>query len=119
GGCGEADVWRAALDVIDTKLPAVVQVDLTEEMNLHTEAVCGGIMQVFVEPRYPLTADAEPGAPPAGDGFARAISAALQARQPAAVATVVRGSGAVGHGARLFVTREAVQGSLGDPAIDT
>ncbi|HEY8742649.1 MAG TPA: XdhC family protein, partial [Chloroflexota bacterium] len=64
GGCGEADVWRAALDVIDTKLPMVVQVDLTEDMNLRTEAVCGGIMQIFVEPRYPVGADAEPGAPP-------------------------------------------------------
>jgi len=32
GGCGEAEVWRAALNVIDTRRPHTVQVDLTEEI---------------------------------------------------------------------------------------
>lgn len=118
GGCGEADVWRAALDVIDTKLPAVVQVDLTEEMNLRTEAVCGGIMQVFVEARYPAGAEAEPGAPPAGDGFSAAIAAALQQRQAAALVTVVRASGSLLRGARLLVTAEGTAGTLGATAAD-
>lgn len=113
GGCGEADVWRAALDVIDTKLPTVVQVDLTEDMNLRTEAVCGGIMQVFVEPRYPAGADAEPGSPPAGDGYSAAITAALQQRQGVALATVVRSSRGLTWGARLLVTEERTEGSLG------
>lgn len=113
GGCGEADVWRAALAVIDTKLPTVVQVDLTEDMNLRTEAVCGGIMQVFVEPRYPLGADAEPGAPPAGDGFSAAIAVALQQRQAVALVTVVRASGPLMRGQRLLVTEERTEGSLG------
>ncbi len=118
GGCGEADVWRAALDVIDTKLPAVVQVDLTEEMNLRTEAVCGGIMQVFVEPRYPTGAEAEPGAPPPGDGFSATIAAALAQRRPTAIVTVVRTSGPLLQGARLLVTDEHVEGTLGNAAID-
>lgn len=113
GGCGEADVWRAALDVIDTKVPTVVQVDLTEEMNLRTEAVCGGIMQVFVEPRYPAGADAEPGAPPAGDGFSSAIAAAIGRRQPAALLTVVRASSGLVRGARLLVTAERTEGAFG------
>ena len=118
GGCGEADVWRAALDVIDTKLPTVVQVDLTEDMNLRTEAVCGGIMQVFVEPRYPAGADAEPGAPPAGDGFSAAIGAALMQRQAVALVTVVRASARLMRGARLLVTEERTEGSLGVAAAD-
>ncbi|HEV7216619.1 MAG TPA: XdhC/CoxI family protein [Chloroflexota bacterium] len=118
GGCGEADVWRAALDVIDTKLPAVVQVDLTQDMNLRTEAVCGGIMQVFVEARYPDNAEAEPGAPPPGDGFSAAIGAALQQRQAVALVTVVRASGSLLRGARLLVTAAQSEGSLGEAAVD-
>lgn len=118
GGCGEADVWRAALDVIDTKLPAVVQVDLTEDMNLRTEAVCGGIMQVFVEARYPEGAEAEPGAPPSGDGFSAAIGAALTQRQAVALVTVVRASGSLLRGARLLVTAERTEGTLGVAAVD-
>ena len=49
GGCGEADVIRAALDVIQTGQPAMVRVDLTEEPSMQSLGVCGGIMNVFVE----------------------------------------------------------------------
>src|SRR5260370_20930049 len=50
GGCGEADVWRAALNVIDTHRPTMVQVDLTEEIAMESQGVCGGIFDVFVQP---------------------------------------------------------------------
>jgi len=49
GGCGEADVLRAALDVIQTGEPATVRVDLTEDVSMQALGVCGGIMDVFVE----------------------------------------------------------------------
>ena len=49
GGCGEADVMRAALDVIQTGEPATVRVDLTEDVSMQTLGVCGGILDVFVE----------------------------------------------------------------------
>ena len=49
GGCGEADVIRAALDVIQTGAPATVRVDLTEDVSMQALGVCGGIMDVFVE----------------------------------------------------------------------
>lgn len=49
GGCGEADVIRAALDVIQTGEPQVVHVDLTEDISMQSLGVCGGIMNVFVE----------------------------------------------------------------------
>jgi len=52
GGCGEADVIRAGLDVIDTGLPRRVEVDLTEDISMQSLGVCGGIMDVFVE-RWP------------------------------------------------------------------
>src|SRR5437667_12302384 len=39
GGCGEAEVWRSALNVIDTKRPNIVQVDLTEEIAIECMGV--------------------------------------------------------------------------------
>lgn len=49
GGCGEADVIRAGLDVIQDGKPRTVRVDLTEEISMRSLGVCGGIMDVFVE----------------------------------------------------------------------
>ena len=93
GGCGEADVIRAALDVIQTGEPATVRVDLTEDISMQALGVCGGIMDVFVER---VAAKDE-------DGKARAVvptiaSAALRhavrTREPVALATVVGGPSA-------------------------
>ncbi len=50
GGCGEAEVWRSALNVIDTQRSSTVQVDLTEEIAMESQGVCGGIFEVFVQP---------------------------------------------------------------------
>jgi xanthine dehydrogenase accessory factor len=49
GGCGEADVIRAGLDVIQDGEPRNIQVDLTEEISMQSLGVCGGVMNVFVE----------------------------------------------------------------------
>ena len=49
GGCGEAEVIEAALAVLGGAAPRVVQVDLTEELTSWSPAVCGGVMDVFVE----------------------------------------------------------------------
>ncbi len=49
GGCGEADVIRAGLAVIQDGLPRTVRVDLTEDISMDSLGVCGGIMNVFVE----------------------------------------------------------------------
>jgi xanthine dehydrogenase accessory factor len=50
GGCGEADVIRAGLDVIEDGRPRTVHVDLTEDISMQSLGVCGGVMNVFVEP---------------------------------------------------------------------
>lgn len=52
GGCGEAEVIRAGLEVIDTGQPRIVEVDLTEDISMQSLGVCGGIMDVYVE-RWP------------------------------------------------------------------
>ena len=49
GGCGEADVIKTALDVLETGQPEMVRVDLTGDISIHSSGVCGGIMDVFVE----------------------------------------------------------------------
>jgi xanthine dehydrogenase accessory factor len=50
GGCGEAEVWRAALEVIEDEQPRMVVVDLTNEIAMSSDGVCGGVLDIFVEP---------------------------------------------------------------------
>jgi xanthine dehydrogenase accessory factor len=49
GGCGEAEVIEAAARVLRSGRPERVRVDLTDDMLSWSPAVCGGIMDVFVE----------------------------------------------------------------------
>ena len=48
GGCGEAEVWQEAMDVIADGKPRIVTVDLTEPLD-GEDKICGGVMDVFVE----------------------------------------------------------------------
>jgi len=59
GGCGEAEVIESARRVLDTGRPERVRVDLTDDLLSWSPAVCGGVMDVFVEPVSPGTADRE------------------------------------------------------------
>jgi xanthine dehydrogenase accessory factor len=54
GGCGEADVIRTGLDVIEDGQPRNVHVDLTEAISMDSLGVCGGVMNVFIEPWRPV-----------------------------------------------------------------
>ena len=58
GGCGEADVIKAGLNVLETGQPQVVEVDLTEDISMQSLGVCGGIMDVYVE-RWPQAAEVQ------------------------------------------------------------
>ena len=53
GGCGEADVKREAIEVIRTRKPRMVRVDLLDDISSDSPAVCGGIMNVFIDPWWP------------------------------------------------------------------
>jgi xanthine dehydrogenase accessory factor len=87
GGCGEADVIRAALVVIQTGRPAVVKVDLTEDVSLQALGVCGGIMEVFVEQAAP---GIEGSSVPTVERVA-ALRESVSRREPVALVTAVRG----------------------------
>ena len=53
GGCGEAEVIEAAYRVIETGKAQRVNVDLTDDLVSWSPAVCGGGMDIFVEPVSP------------------------------------------------------------------
>lgn len=48
GGCGEAEVWQEAMEVLDDGNARIVTVDLTEPTD-GEDKICGGVMDVFVE----------------------------------------------------------------------
>jgi len=102
GGCGEADVIKAGLDVIQTGAPAIVHVDLTEDVSMQALGVCGGIMEVFVERTDDgrttndegRTTDAPSSFVLRPSSFVSALLASIHAREPVALATVVSGPSA-------------------------
>ena len=52
GGCGEAEVWSAAMEAMEDGKPRMVTVDLTTPID-GADKICGGLMDVFVEPVLP------------------------------------------------------------------
>lgn len=50
GGCGESEVRLLALQVMDEDTPLLHVVDLLDDPALVDGAVCGGKMEVFIEP---------------------------------------------------------------------
>ncbi|OAI42715.1 hypothetical protein AYO38_11260 [bacterium SCGC AG-212-C10] len=48
GGCGEAEVWQEAMDIMNGGIPHIVSVDLTEPTD-GDDKICGGVMDVFIE----------------------------------------------------------------------
>jgi xanthine dehydrogenase accessory factor len=50
GGCGEAEVRRQAVQVIRSRKPAMVKVELLDDIESDSPAVCGGILNIFVDP---------------------------------------------------------------------
>jgi xanthine dehydrogenase accessory factor len=53
GGCGEAEVWSEAMEVLETHQPRLVEVDLLHDHDAEGGRACGGFMYVFIEPLLP------------------------------------------------------------------
>jgi xanthine/CO dehydrogenase XdhC/CoxF family maturation factor len=53
GGCGEGDVIEAAGGVVATGRPKRIRVELTDAEESWSPAVCGGVMEVLIEPVRP------------------------------------------------------------------
>jgi len=53
GGCTEAEVCREAMMVMRSEKPKLLSFDFTEEDAEESALLCGGIMEVYVEPILP------------------------------------------------------------------
>ncbi len=54
GGCTEAEVWQAARDVIESEKPRMLQFNLGQDAAYDNGLICGGRLDVYVEPVLPL-----------------------------------------------------------------
>jgi xanthine dehydrogenase accessory factor len=53
GGCVEADVWAAAKEVMSKEAPRKMVFNLNEEASYDNGLICGGTLEIFVEPILP------------------------------------------------------------------
>jgi xanthine dehydrogenase accessory factor len=53
GGCVEAEVWQAAREVMESERPRSLTFDLNNDPKYDTGLVCGGTLEIFVEPILP------------------------------------------------------------------
>ena len=54
GGCVEADVWQAAREVMEEEKPRTLTFNLNQNPKYDTGLVCGGTLDVFIEPILPI-----------------------------------------------------------------
>lgn len=53
GGCVEAEVFQAAREVMEEEQPRTLRFDLNENPKYDTGLVCGGSLEIFIEPLLP------------------------------------------------------------------
>src|SRR5215475_14193134 len=53
GGCVEAEVWQAARDVMESEKPRTLTFNLNQNPKYDTGLVCGGTLDIFIEPVLP------------------------------------------------------------------
>jgi xanthine dehydrogenase accessory factor len=53
GGCVEGEVWQAAREVIEEEKPRTLKFDLNSDPKYDTGLICGGTLEVFIEPVLP------------------------------------------------------------------
>ena len=54
GGCVEAEVWQAAREVMEDTKPRTLSFNLNQNPKYDTGLVCGGTLEVFIEPVLPV-----------------------------------------------------------------
>jgi len=53
GGCVEAEVWQAAREVMEQEKPRTLTYSLNQDPKYDTGLVCGGTLDIYVEPVLP------------------------------------------------------------------
>ena len=56
GGCVEAEIWQAAREVMESEKPRTLSFNLNQDPKYDTGLVCGGTLDIFVEPVLPPAA---------------------------------------------------------------
>jgi xanthine dehydrogenase accessory factor len=54
GGCVEAEVWQTAREVMESERPQTLTFNLNQNPKYDTGLVCGGTLEIFVEPVLPV-----------------------------------------------------------------
>ncbi len=54
GGCVEAEVWQAAREVMEQEKPRTLTFNLNQNPKYDTGLVCGGTLEIFIEPVLPI-----------------------------------------------------------------
>jgi xanthine dehydrogenase accessory factor len=54
GGCVEAEVWQTAKEVMQSEKPQTLTFNLNQNPKYDTGLVCGGTLEVFIEPVLPI-----------------------------------------------------------------
>jgi xanthine dehydrogenase accessory factor len=55
GGCVEAEVWQAAREIMQTEKPQTLTFNLNNNPKYDTGLVCGGTLEIFIEPVLPVS----------------------------------------------------------------
>ena len=113
GGCVEGDIWFAAREILrNGSGPEFKDYFLNEDVAARDGLVCGGTMYFYLEPVRD---------PASFLPIASEIVGAYEGGEPVALATVVNvPQGAGNMGAKLLLRIDgSVEGSLGDPALDS
>ncbi|MGD1210901.1 MAG: XdhC/CoxI family protein [Candidatus Acidiferrales bacterium] len=76
GGCVEAEVWAAAKEVIQAEQPRKMTFNLNQDAAYDAGLICGGTLEIFVEPILPQPNLYVFGGGHISSGVARAASAA-------------------------------------------
>src|ERR1700675_1163319 len=53
GGCVEAEIWQAARAVMESEKPRTLTFNLNHDPKYDTGLVCGGTLDIFIEPILP------------------------------------------------------------------
>lgn len=53
GGCVEAEVWQAAREVMESERPRTLSFNLNQSPKYDTGLICGGTLDIFIEPVLP------------------------------------------------------------------
>ena len=106
GGCVEAEVWAAAKDVIRIEQPRKMTFNLNHEAAYDAGLICGGTLEIFVEPILPQPTLYIFGGGHVSTAVARAASAAGFAIGDRGRPRNVRERGTLPDGGEIYTTYE-------------